>query len=149
MANVRPQRRSKFTRVDDNVEDEPVFFKNEEANRQFSFDGDYDQMHNQSFTNGVGGKPTPKETKIKGASVSDLESLVKTLASLQFTTKGKVDSDGNVEIVFCSPEPIVVEEKPEPKVQLVHVSDKPEIQEKGSRRAHRHKERKKIMYFSK
>jgi hypothetical protein len=76
---------------------------------------------------------------VEGVQVANLESLVRTLASLQFTTKGKIDADGKVEIVFCSPEPIVMEEKVAPTVRFVK-PDHP--QESTPRRKHRHRERR-------
>jgi len=138
MANVRPSRKSKFTRVDDDVNEEPELINpRRDEQPTGSFFNDYDQMHSKSFNN-MDDKSIENK-KIKGLTGGDLESLVKTLASLQFTTKGKIDADGKVEIVFCSPEPIVMEEKPVPEVRFVK-SDAP--QRMAPHHSHRHKERK-------
>jgi len=137
MANVRPPRKSKFTRVD-NENEEPEFINPVRGRRteDFSFTEDYAQMHSNSFnkepsdqTEGLG------QNKIKNVTGAHLESLVKTLASLQFTVKGKIDVDGNAEIVFCSPEPIVVEERPKAEVKFMELP-----QRKEPHRKHRHRE---------
>jgi len=143
MANVRP-RRSKFTRVDDeNEEPELINPVRNETTSNSNFFNDYDQMHSSTFRNGNGGKPEQNvPDKVKDASGRDLESLVRTLASLQFTTKGKIDSDGKVEIIFCSPEPIVIEEKPKPEVRFVE--NEPEIRVKTQ---HKHKHRRSNRRF--
>jgi len=140
MANVRPPRKSKFTRVDDDEEPElinPV--RNEQPNG--SFFSDYDQMHSKFFKSA---DDKSADKKVEETKVVDLESLVRTLASLQFTTKGKIDADGKVEIVFCSPEPIVMEEKPVPEVRFVE-PNKPS-KERARRHSHRHKERKRLLF---
>jgi len=143
MANVRPPRKPKFTRVDDEIEEPELInppFRRENPTEN-SFFNDYDQMHSKSFHNGsTGGKPgDTSQFQMKGIKGADLESLVKTLASLQFTTKGKIDSDGKVEIVFCSPEPIVMEEKPTPRVEFIELKQPKE----APRHSHRHREHKR------
>jgi hypothetical protein len=140
MANIRPPRKSKVTRVDDDEEPELINPKREE---KFSFSSDYDQMHQKSFK-GPDDKSGP--TKQKGTFDVNLESLVKTLASLQFTTKGKIDADGKVEIMFCSPEPIVLEEKPIPQDKLVEF-DYPEQRSPRHKHSHRHKKRPKGLTY--
>jgi hypothetical protein len=136
MANVRPPRKTKFTRVDDDEEPELINPKREEKP---SFFTDYDQMHQNSFRKS-GDKPEVQSNK--GTFDVNLESLVKTLASLQFTTKGKIDADGKVEIMFCSPEPIVLEEKSIPEAKLVEFGY-PKEHYSRHKHSHRHKKRPK------
>jgi hypothetical protein len=135
MAYVRPPRKSKVTRVDD--DEEPELINPTRDEKPTGLFADYDQMHSKTFKP-AGDKPANKNS-VEGVQVANLESLVRTLASLQFTTKGKIDADGKVEIVFCSPEPIVMEEKVAPTVRFV----KPDLpQESTPRRKHRHRERR-------
>lgn len=148
MANVRPPRKSKNARVDDEIEEpeRPTSHVGDgrPAGRSFFLD-DYDQMHSRSF-NGNGDTNTFGMTgsnKIKGPKGGTLESLVTTLASLQFTTKGKIDADGKFELVFCSPEPIVVEEKPKPEVRFIEPILPPERKSSGHK--HRRSKRRFLM----
>jgi hypothetical protein len=139
MANVRPQRKSQFTRVDnDNEEPELINPTRGKTTANSFFFDDYSQMHSKTF------KPDPdkpgKEIISKGIQSCDLESIVRTLASLQFTTKGKIDADGKVELVFCSPDPIVTTENPKPEVRFVE-SERPK--ERAHRR-HGNRETRKL-----
>jgi len=137
MANVRPPRKSKFTRVDDEEEPELI---NPVRGEKSSFFNDYDQMHQKAFK--VSGDK-PENLNSKSTYDVNLESLVKTLASLQFTTKGKIDADGKVEIMFCSPEPIVMEARRMPEAKLVEFGTP-----KAHTSRHKHKHRSsKMNYF--
>jgi hypothetical protein len=141
MANVRPPRKSQFTRVDnDNEEPELINPKREKTTANSFFFDDYNQMHSETFKAATG-EPVKQPLQSKGISGGNLESLVRTLASLQFTTKGKVDADGKVEIVFCSPVPIVTEEKPKPEVRFIE-SERP--RERTRHRSHKQKEHKRL-----
>jgi len=125
MTNVRPKRTG-HVRVDDyETPGEPPIDNRKGEPRGF-FSNDYDNMFpgmSSPFTKGGG---------IQGPSGCTLETLVATLANLQFTTKGKVGEDGKFELIFCSPEPVVSEVKPQPtelpvkEVKYVEVPVQPE-----------------------
>jgi hypothetical protein len=117
MANIRPDRSNKKHRESFQAAPEvPV----EEPIRGFFFD-EYQSMHSEHF------RPPP--AKAGGGSqliaqTSQLESLVSTLAHLQFTMKGKLDSDGNMEFIFCSPDPVLTQVSPS---EVPRISDVPSL----------------------
>jgi len=111
MANVRPPRAKQYAKASVFEEPQEVPPVEEETTQGSFFFSDYNRMHPKLNADPPQAKG-PRGTAIKGPSGCTLETLVATLANLQFTTKGKVGEDGKFEIVFCSPEPIVSEVKP-------------------------------------
>jgi len=111
MANVRPKRtgNERVNNFDFQPPEAPPSVNREERPESF-FKNDYDNMFPGSFTRMSEG--------IRGPSGCSLETLVATLATLHFTTKGKVGEDGKFELIFCSPEPVVSEVKT--PVETVH-----------------------------
>jgi len=140
MANVRPKRTNN-ARVDPFEEPGGTPPVQEETPRSF-FASDYTNMHQQSFKAENARTSSPGvNAKIAGVGGCTLETLVSTLASLQYTTKGKVGEDGKFELIFCSPEPVVSEVKPLPydnaeQRHVRYVEDTP-------RRHHRHRDSKR------
>jgi hypothetical protein len=105
----KPPKGSKFANVS-SFEEPPIQIPPKQAQAETGFFAEFDQMHSDSFKKApIGGK---FGSGIKGPRVESLESLVAKLAELHFTVKGKIDEDGKVEMMFCSPEPIVQEEPP-------------------------------------
>jgi len=148
MANVRPKRTNKV-RVEDFEESSEAPPVREEP--QSFFYSDYSRMHSAKFAEAPQAASFGSNAGIKGPSGCTLETLVSTLATLQFVTKGKVDADGKFELVFCSPEPVVSEVKtsttPTPKSVLrqaleetpVPVTKQDRYVEVPRERHHRHK----------
>jgi len=120
-----------------NVEEPSAFFRG------------FDNMHSGAFRNSSTGS-SENSTGTVSPELKHLAALVKVLAELQFITKGKVDSNGKVELMFCSPEPIVTQEvkphieepvTPQPRVSVV---PEPEIRyielpREHTKRVHRKK----------
>jgi len=84
-----------------------------------NFFSDYSNWHAGAFAQTPGGKANGLQVT-KGCTV---ETLVSTLADLQFTVKGKVGEDGKFELMFCSPDPVVTQEvtRSEPPAPIVEV----------------------------
>lgn len=78
-----------------------------------SFFHGFDNLHQHAFDRASSGG---ESTSMMNPKIEHLSFLVKTLAELQFITKGKVGADGSVELMFCSPEPIVAQTTPVPSV---------------------------------
>jgi hypothetical protein len=122
----RPPKGRKFASVD-SFEDPPdVPAPNVQEYAPGDFFHGFDNMHSDSFRKSpVGGQ---MNNRVKGPKVDSLESLVAKLAELQFIVKGKIDSENNVELMFCSPEPIVTQEVPPNRVpQEVCFAPRPEV----------------------
>jgi len=154
MDNVRPSRRStaKVDRNDVPMEGGPNVGNPPKVN---SFFDEYDNWHSEKFSNTPygGGKTTFQKTK--GHSV---ESIVTTLASLQFTMKGKLDEDGKLELVFCSPEPVVtqdttpaatkVSEVNTPQERIVQFAEHPRVRARSHERRHKPRStRRELKWF--
>jgi len=107
----RPPKGSKFASVDSFEEPPGSNVPKAQGTPQGNFFYGFDNMHSDSF------RKTPfggqMNSQVKGPKVDSLESLVAKLAELHFIVKGKVDSESNVELMFCSPEPIVTQEVPQ------------------------------------
>jgi len=137
MAYARPNKRNNNVRVDDFEERSDAPPNRGEGTSKSFFSSDYDNMFPGSFHSGSEG--------IRGPSGCTLETLVATLAKLQFVTKGKVGEDGKFELIFCSPEPVVSEVKNAPaqlaeQVQTPQPISEPkrvQLIEHEPRRAHR------------
>lgn len=111
----KPPKGNKFANVS-SFEEPPIQIPQGQADSGFFTE--FDQMHSDSFKKtSFGGK---MNDGIKGPRVESLETLVAKLAELHFTVKGKIDAEGKVEMMFCSPEPIVTQEPPkrEPAVEF-------------------------------
>jgi hypothetical protein len=80
-----------------------------------SFFHGFDNLHHQAFDRASSGG---ESTNLTNPKIEHLSFLVKTLAELQFITKGKVGADGSVELMFCSPEPIVAQTTPVPSTVM-------------------------------
>jgi hypothetical protein len=76
---------------------------------QSAFASDFQNMH-------PGLNTQPRSAGVQGdknaIGKTSIESIVSTLAHLQFTTKGRIDENGKFELIFCSPEPVVTEVRP-------------------------------------
>lgn len=148
MAHVRPKRAN--TAGEKVFEEVPVSHPVGEKTQSF-FSGDYSQMHSRAFAESGGGRNAPSSNAgIRGPSGCTLETLVSTLATLQFTTKGKVGEDGKFELIFCSPEPVVSEEKPAPRARDLSpereakpVTKRVEYADYPHERRHRHRRSKR------
>jgi len=71
-----------------------------------AFMSDFQNMHPSLNTQTGSGDKVEKNAMVGKTSI---ESIVSTLAHLQFTTKGRIDENGKFELIFCSPEPVVAE----------------------------------------
>jgi len=95
-----------------------------------AFMHDYNEMHpglKPASTTQVSGD----KKAFNGASI---ESIVSTLAHLQFTTKGRIDENGKFELIFCSPEPTVAEVRHVPRTQRVTYTEDEGHDHKGHER---------------
>jgi hypothetical protein len=113
--------------------EEPVIGDPQKGNpaKNSFFMSDYSQMHAGSFGPATNGGGT---SGIQGPRGCTLESLVSTLATLQFTTKGKVGEDGKFELIFCSPETVVQEVRTTPEEPIK--ADRVRFVEPSRRRHH-------------
>jgi hypothetical protein len=146
--NKGPKVRDKFSEPSG----QPMFTQGGDADGSF-FQG-FDNLHSASFKANASTGSTVK-TESTTPKIEHLAFLVKTLADLQFITKGKVDSDGKVELMFCSPEPVVtqvassVTEPAKNRVRFEEVETKnPEIRyiERPPSRSHAHR-KKRTSFF--
>lgn len=136
MANVRPKRTNNV-RVDSFEEPAAAPPVQEETPRSY-FASDFTNMHQKSFAENSQAASFGINASIKGVRGCTIETLVSTLASLQYTTKGRIGEDGKFELIFCSPEP-VVSEAPPPTPEPVTIQKQVRYVEEEPRRHHRHK----------
>jgi hypothetical protein len=109
MANKRPPKKEERFADADSFET-PVMAPPAGGKPDQNFFSGFDFVHSDSFNHASFGGV--KNIGIKGPKVESLESLVTRLAELHFVVKGKISEDGKVEMMFCSPEPIVTQEVP-------------------------------------
>lgn len=114
---------------------------------------DYDNMHSERFS----GIPPCGESRfnaVRGPTGRNLVSLVQMLARLHFTTKGRIGEDGKFELIFCSPEPVVVQDAPkvtEPVAKVVQLAEQPKpeiryIEAKRPHEGHSHRRRHRTLF---
>jgi len=136
----RPQKKSKSAKVENEYEEVVGGDPSDGGPEKNFFFSDYNQMHAESFATAP--QKGSAKTGIQGPKGCTLESLVSTLATLQFTTKGKVGEDGKFEIVFCSPEPVVQEVKYAPS----SVKKKVRVSEPLPSEHHRRKRHSRLLW---
>lgn len=141
----RPPKGSKFASVDSFEEPPGPVPMTQESSGNFFYG--FDNMHSDSFRKApLGGQ---MNNRVKGPKVDSLESLVAKLAELHFIVKGKIDSENNVELMFCSPEPIVTQEVPPNRApQEVCFAPQPEVRYIEAPRKHvkRREGRRRTMF---
>lgn len=125
MAYERPKKGTKFARVDtfDESIENPTPRQSGVSNDFFE---GFDNIHSGKFAASSFGGGRANRLESKTIKSSQLESLVTRLAELHFTVKGKVDDEGKVELMFCSPEPVVVQEPAMAQIAAPSVSFAPE-----------------------